>query len=45
MEAVCDVPDLHEKEVAEKVLSKLRDDLHVYTGDIKVVTKRPRVIR
>ena len=27
---------IYTKEVAEKVLSKLRDDLHVHTGDIKV---------
>jgi len=34
---------IYTKEVAEKVLSKLRDDLHVYTGDIKVVTKSDKV--
>jgi hypothetical protein len=27
---------IYTNDVAEKVLSKLRDDLHVYTGDIKV---------
>ena len=34
---------IYTKGVAEKVLSKLRDDLHVYTGDIKVVTKSDKV--
>ena len=34
---------IYTKPMAEKVLAKLRDDLHVYTGDIKVVSKKDKV--
>ena len=34
---------IYTKAMAEKVLVKLRDDLHVYTGDIKVVSKSDKV--
>jgi hypothetical protein len=34
---------IYTKAMAEQVLAKLRDDLHVYTGDIKAVSKKDKV--